>query len=282
VARRAGVIEKPAAAVAPPASRDRLYLVNAAGLPEYRPVYDALSSMSFYDLNPDRIRSLQSPDHGEALARDGGNIASVIDRLSKQDPPIQKELIEDFLAKVVLGVEGVDADRLGHMETVRFRQRVEGAKDTWRFPALNMSDGTMSDGTLRALGVLVALFQGQPEAHSAVRLVGIEEPETALHPAAAAVLVDALVAASTTKQVLVTSHSPDFLDDDRLTADNIVAVMANEGRTEIGHLDDAGREALSNHLYTAGELLRLDQLQPSAASTKGGQLKLFDENGPNQ
>ena len=52
----------------PPASSDRLYLVNAAGLPQFRPVYDALSSMGFYNLNPDQIRELQAPGSGNAAS----------------------------------------------------------------------------------------------------------------------------------------------------------------------------------------------------------------------
>ena len=43
--------------------------------------------------------------------------------------------------------------------------------------------------------------------------MGIEEPELALHPAAAGVLIDSLREAADTAQVLVTSHSPDLLDD---------------------------------------------------------------------
>ena len=109
-------------------------------------------------------------------------------------------------------------------------------------------------------------------------MVGIEEPEAALHPAAAGVLIDALFQASRTRQVVVTSHSPDLLDDERLTSDHVVAVLGREGCTEIGAIDEAGRIALLNHLYTAGELLRLDQLQPGpAAAHHNSQLRLFDE-----
>ena len=57
----------------PAAAMDRLYLVNASGLPAFRPVYEALSRMGFYSLNPDRIRDLQSPDPGELLARDAND-----------------------------------------------------------------------------------------------------------------------------------------------------------------------------------------------------------------
>ena len=58
--------------VAPAAATDRLYLVNASGLPEFRPVYDAFSRMGFYHLNPDKIiRELQAPDPRDVLTRDG-------------------------------------------------------------------------------------------------------------------------------------------------------------------------------------------------------------------
>ena len=43
----------------PTASIDRLYLVSASGLPTFRPIYEALSRMGFYSLNPDSLRDLQ-------------------------------------------------------------------------------------------------------------------------------------------------------------------------------------------------------------------------------
>lgn len=260
--------------VPPPAQADRLYLVNAAGLPEFRPVYDAFSQMGFYSLNPERIRELQKPDRGDLLARDGSNIASVIDQMEKQSHPA-KERIQEYLGKVVPGVHSVKHKDVGSMETLEFRQDVVGSAAPWRFPA-----GSMSDGTLRALGILVALLQSQDGAPSHVPLVGIEEPEVALHPAAAGVVLDALQDAAMTTQVIVTSHSPDLLDDERLETGSILAVMAREGETLIAPLDEVGRNALREHLYTAGELLRLNQLMPdpkALAKLSDAQLKLFDE-----
>ena len=93
-------------------------------------------------------------------------------------------------------------------------------------------------------------------------LVGIEEPEAALHPAAAGVLLGALREASESTQVLVTSHSPDLLDDESIATDSLLAVSANGGATQIAPIDPTGRGALRERLYTAGELLRLDQLRP--------------------
>jgi predicted ATPase len=235
---------------------DRLTLVALSGIPAFRPVYDALSNMGFYSLNPDRIRDLQSPDPGELLARDGSNLAGVLARLVERDPRT-KDRIEEYLSQVVPGVVGVDARQIGPKETLEFRQQVAGSKAPWRFLAANMSDGT-----LRALGILVALFQSALDPARRVRLVGIEEPEVALHPAAAGILRDSLRDASSNTQIIVTSHSPDLLDDERIPADAILAVTAEAGTTRIGALDEADRSALRDHLYTAGELLRLGALTP--------------------
>jgi predicted ATPase len=211
--------------------------------------------MGFYNLNPAQIREPQSPDPGKLLLRDGGNIASVLDQLATNAGPT-KERIEEYLGKVVPGVAGVESLRVGSKQTLEFRQRIGGAGEPWRFLAANMSDGT-----LRVLGVLVAIFQSTNGTN--VPLVAIEEPELALHPAGAGILRDSLRDASRTTQLLVTSHSPDLLDDSSFEPGTVLAVSAREGATTIGPIDDAGREALKQHLYTPGELLRMNQLSPS-------------------
>jgi len=258
----------------PAAVLDRLYLVSASGLAAFRPVYEALSRMGFYSLNPDRIRDLQSPDAGEVLSRDGGNITSVLAQMGKSNRNLVLR-IEEYLSKAVTGVRGVDVKVVGPKETLEFRQQIAGAKDPWRFLAANMSDGT-----LRVLGILVALFQSGDGPGPRVPLVGIEEPEIALHPAAAGLLLDGLREARRTTQVIVTSHSPDLLDDGKFDPNSILAVYAKGGSTHIPPLDEKGRQALRERLYTPGELLRMDQLRPdpgAAPEKVDKQLRLFDE-----
>ena len=252
-----GTVTDASVEMVPAAATDRLYLVNASGLPEFRPVYDALSRMGFYSLNLDKIRDLQAPDPGDLLIRNGSNLTSVLARLS--DPV--KRRIEEYLAAVVPGVHGVKVKKFGPKETLEFRQDVAGAKHPWRFLANNMSDGT-----LRALGILVALFQGNNDPEKRVLLVGVEDPEIALHPAAAGVLLDALREAADKTQIVITSHSPDLLDDKDLNPESILAVKARDGTTTIAGIDEAGKSALHDRLYTTGELLRIDQLQPNPDS----------------
>ncbi|AKJ29977.1 chromosome segregation protein SMC [Caldimonas brevitalea] len=138
----------------------------------------------------------------------------------------------------------------------------------------------MSDGTLRALGILVALFQGGEDSRPS--LVGIEEPEVALHPAAAAVVRDALARASERSQVLITSHSPELLDDPNIAIDSLLAVSGEGGVTQIASIDSASRSVIRDQLYTPGELLKLNQLVPDPSlviDPDSPQLKLFGNGG---
>ena len=263
----------------PVASADRLYLVSVSGAGAFRPVYDALSSTGFYNLNPGAIRDLQPTDPGILLKRDGSNVASVLSNLAAHSPDF-KQRLDEYLGAAVPGIARVDRWPVGNKETVEFRQEVRGSRHPWRFLASNMSDGT-----LRALGVLVAIFQGAGNGGAHRRLVGIEEPEAALHPAAAGVLVDALQDAAEHAQILVTSHSPDLLDNHDIPDESILAVVAEYGetrfgprKTKIGSIDHAGRSVLRDRLFTVGELLRMDQLQPDPASSilEPNRLRLFD------
>ena len=102
-----------------------------------------------------------------------------------------------------------------------------------------------------------------------IPLVGIEEPEAAVHPGAAGVLRDALRSASACTQVIVTSHGPDLLDDKSIAGEHILAVQNIKGQTLIGPIDQAGRNAIRDRLYTAGELLRQGGLPAAIADIAG-------------
>lgn len=256
----------------PALTADRLALVAFSGMAVFRPIFDALTSMGLYNLNPKLMRDMQRPQDGRMLKPVGENIASVVAHLERVSRG-QVEVIDRYLQHVVPSVKGFERKQIGPLETLEFLQDVAGAKAPWRFLAQNMSDGT-----LRALGVLTALFQGNQDFRPL--LVGIEEPETALHPAASAALREALCKAAQKTQIIVTSHSPDLLDDHAIEAASLLAVIAEGGSTKIGPLDEASREAMRQHLFSAGELLRLSQLEPDRGvlqSQEARQTDLFGD-----
>ena len=79
--------------------------------------------------------------------------------------------------------------------------------------------------------MLTALFQGNRDASPL--LIGIEEPETALHPAASAALRFALIKASEQTQVIVTSHIPDLLDDFAINSDRFLIVVSEGAKPRL-------------------------------------------------
>ena len=253
----------------PLTQRDRLYLLPASSHAVFRPIYDVLSGMGFYNLDPGRIRDLQSSAPSDVLDGDGANLASVFGALRSRHPSSIERIVR-YLSVIVPGTVGVETKTLGPRLTLEFLQRVRGDEHAWRFLANNMSDGT-----LRAFGVLVALFQGVGNSSLAARLVGIEEPETALHPAAAEAVVDVLQEVSATVQVIATTHSADLLDQRTLPAQSLLAVVSEDGETRLAPLDEEGRGILRDGLSTPGELLRMEMLNPDPVLAKPTQLKLF-------
>lgn len=255
----------------PAASADHLYLPTVSGLGAFGSVFGALSGMRFYQLHSERARNLQPPDAVEFLNRDGSNIASVLSQLSMRSPDFKRR-IEEYLGNIVPGLVGVGRRPVGAKETLEFRQHHKGAQHPLSFDASNMSDGA-----LRALGLLVALFQGAGNGNSGPRLVGIAEPEAGLHPATAGVLIDALRDAAEHTQMLATTHSADLLDNNDISAESIFVAVAEQGQSRIGPLNQVGRSVLRDRLYTAGELLRMDQLypDPDLSVVKPSQRRLF-------
>lgn len=253
---------------------DRLGLVAISGLPEFRPVYDALRRMGFYNLNPERIRDLQEPDPGQLLARDGRNLAAVIRELGRFESGRVLEQASEHLQAVVPGVVGVAHRPLGPKETIEFRQEVTGDPNPWRFMAAEMSDGT-----LRALGILVAAFQANMNGQRRVSLVGIEEPEVALHPGAAEIIAEVMLLASQTVQVLATTHSPDLLNHKAIRDEHLLAVSVEGGETVIGPVDKDVRSMLRDKLYSAGELLSQAPIKPDmeVVAENSRQLRLFEQ-----
>jgi predicted ATPase len=249
--------------IRPKVETDRLALSVLSAVEEFRPVYDFLTSMRFYALAPDQIRQLQEPDAGEVLNRYGSNAAAVLREIQKRKPDSYERLCH-LLSKVVPGTSQAEYLSLGQKETLRFKQDV-GDKHPWNFNALNMSDGT-----LRVLGILLAVYQA-----STPTFIAIEEPEARIHPAALDVIIDILKDGTARSQILVTTHSPDVLDNRKIQDSELRLVTSQKGRTIIAPLAEVTRKVIRDRLYSAGELLRMEELRPDESVTQAQQPSLF-------
>jgi energy-coupling factor transporter ATP-binding protein EcfA2 len=254
---------------------DRLYLpVAASQLPvapegitistPFTTLSRGLAGMQFYSLGLDELRQLRPTSADTVLGRRGEHLADVIGALEKSG---HKERLEGYLS-ALLGAsipEGVRIEQwfAGHEAGTAYTLVQLHSPTGVDGRDVVFSPQAMSDGTLRAVGVLAALFQ--PAAfHGRVKLVGIEEPETALHPAAIGVIHDALTEASEHVQVIATSQSADLLDRDDLDVSAIRPVTMEHGLTVIAGVDSASRKIVADRLFTLGELMRGNQISPEA------------------
>lgn len=150
----------------------------------------------------------------EHLSKSGDNLANVIQFLKERHP--------DLLEHIFQTLRG----RVPRIETVGSEETRDGKlllliKDApFTEPILARF---ASDGTLKMLAYLVVLLDPAPPP-----FIGIEEPENYLHPRLLPELGEECRKATERSQLLVTTHSPFFLD----------AVHAHEVR--ILHRDEQG------------------------------------------
>jgi predicted ATPase len=246
---------------------ERLALPLVAGDVRFAPVFQALAGLRAYSIKPDKLREWQLPDSGRVLRADGSNVASVLREIADHDLDDLQRICE-LMEAIVPAIRRVDIKEYGSKLVIEFTQRWDSGPG-----ALTLEASSMSDGTLRALGLLAAIYQGQ-----APSVLAIEEPELTIHPGALGVIVDVLRFASERTQVIVTTHSPEVLDADWLEDRHIRIVTWQDGATRVMPLSVGSRDALREHLMSAGELLRSNALQgmPTGADN-ATQLELFED-----
>jgi predicted ATPase len=247
-------LEHPRERIHPLLHRPDFPLLSVIGTQPLVELGMGLRWMAFYNFIPDVMRALPFPTAGELLDKHGQNLPSVIEGLKELEPE-SVQRVRAYLRVIVGEIEDFDVTHLGEYETVRFRLRGDAGARRLEFDA-----ASMSDGTLRALAALMAAFQVVLP-HGYPSVVGIEEPETSLHPAAMRALVDALDEATGRTQVLLTTHSAELLDNPTIGPDSVRIVEMIDGKTVITPIDEASREILRRKLNTLGELERQDRLE---------------------
>jgi len=232
-----------------------LFLPFLSGWPHFGKLL-AMARMAFYSPKIDAIREYQKPDEFVThLDRDASNLAAVYRKISRENTNTAVRIFE-YLSVIAPRLLSISATEVGERLTLIYGETARPGEDENVLYA-----SSMSDGTLRMMAILVALFQ-PTDATGGATSVFIEEPEMGLHPAAAEVLYDSLLEASKFRQVMITSHSSELLERDDIDPNSILAFSAEGGSTLVEPLDDTVRNILREKLSTPGELLRKDLLGP--------------------
>jgi predicted ATPase len=133
----------------------------------------------------------------DRLTPSGSNIASVVFWLQQQ-PPERLATIVERMRRDVPNLAGIAAKV---MESPRMRLLFQDAPFTEPVPAQRASDGTLT-----LLAYLLLLQGGEPYS-----LLCLDEPENNLHPRLLPDLAETCRAAAERSQLLVITHSPEFL-----------------------------------------------------------------------
>jgi type I restriction enzyme M protein len=205
----------------------------------------ALRNIRRYRLNPDEMRQPRLASDKIRLEENGANIAVAI-RAVRESGRFD-ELLR-AMAKIVPGLRDVTVRQVDPFLTLRFFQEQESGL----LAEFNATE--MSEGALRALGIIVATLQMEPN-----ELLIIEEPEVSIHVGAAALLFDVLKEASEAGAVLITTHSADLLDAAK--DEEILVCEYAHGATSIGPLATAQREVVREGLFSLAELMRSEPLR---------------------
>lgn len=149
-------------------------------------------------LSADSTRTTPESGAQERLTPTGDNLPNVIQYLKEQHEDRLEQILRT-LSRRIPQLERVEA------EVLRDNRLLLQIKDApFERPILSKF---ASDGTLKMLAYLTVLYDPDPP-----QLVGIEEPENFLHPRLLPELAEECREASAHTQLMVTSHSPFFVN----------------------------------------------------------------------
>ena len=240
------------AAVFPAVSEDRIFLSNASGLPEFRLLFDFLAGVGSTEPTPPGIHQIAQRLHRTARMLNPGSehtgLAARFRNLTKNQPD-RLEIIQEYLRAIAPPFDRVDVIESNDTLWLRFIEKSPSGAP------MPIYVSQASAGLVNSSEILLELFES-PGAGKPASPVIIEEPEALLHPGAIQVIRDSFIEAKKTRQVLVTTHSPDLLDDPAVPAEWIRTVYRDETGTHVDGLDPGTKSIIRDQLYTAGQLLR--------------------------
>ncbi len=195
-----------------------------------RSVAQFLSKIKRYRFMPDLIKKPSQIQDSYLLDHTGENLAAVIHFLEKNYPENFYKTVQE-VKRAVPGIRRIFTPYLGDPGQVGIG--VEEERKTGYFVGPQLSDGFL---VFLALCTLFNL-PDQP------RIFFIEEPETYLNPNRLRVLYGLMhryASCNPNKQILMSSHSPYFIDWSDNASEELTLMLENDGWVELRNLSEVG------------------------------------------
>jgi predicted ATPase len=186
---------------------------------EFRDVAMFFASVRYLHIVPQLIRE---PDRSIGRANDpfGGDF---LEQVAKTPENPRKARLRRIRAALQVAVPQLQEIEL--WRDSRGTPHLRGKYEHWRPQGAWHSEEQFSDGTLRLMGLLWAVMDGQGP-------LLLEEPELSLHPEVVRVVPQMLarVQRRTGRQIFLSTHSPDLLRDEGIGLDEVLLLVpASEG-----------------------------------------------------
>lgn len=227
---------------------------------EFRVVADVLATVRYMHIVPQLVRE---PDRSVGRSNDpfGGDFLELIARTPKRNRESRLKRIVDALRVAVPQLQELelhpDAAGVPHLR---------GKYKHWRPQGAWQNEEHFSDGTLRLMGLLWAVTESSGP-------LLLEEPELSLHPEVVRHITPMFrrVQRRAGRQIVVSSHSPDLLNDPSIGNDEVILLTTSSEGTSAKLLSETPKAVA---MRSAGIELA-DIIRSLTAPELADQLALF-------
>ena len=167
--------------------------------------------IGIYDINPRLAKGHVELSGKSRLEEDGRNLPIILNKILKDED--SKRKLMNLLQSLLPFVADVNT------ENITERSLMMSLQENY-YQDQSLKAYMLSDGTINIVAFLVALYFEDND------VVIIEEPERNIHPRLISRVVEMMKDAARTKQVIITTHSPEIVKHAGL--DNLLLVSRNE------------------------------------------------------
>jgi predicted ATPase len=228
----------------------------------FRGIAHFSESISYLHLVPQIIRNPGS------LSEDGGIMDAYgrhfLERVAKTPEKTRNSRLRKIRNALVIAVPQLKELRLDH--DPRGVPHLVGVYEHWRPKGAKQNEEQFSDGTLRLLGLLWALQEGEGP-------LLLEEPELSLQSGVVRRLAGLIyrMQKARRRQLLISTHSVDLLSDPGISGDEVLVLKPGVEGTQVTR---AASNDEIRHLLEAG-MTAADAVLPHTEPEQAIQLELF-------
>lgn len=232
---------------------------------EFREIADFFNTIRYYHIVPQLIRDPER-SVGRKFDPYGGDFLEQIATLPKRTQESRLRRIEKALRIAVPQLQ-----ELTQYKDDRGVPHLRAKYSHWRSQGAWQTEADFSDGTLRLIGLLWALLDGNGP-------LILEEPELSLHAEVASYIPSMMASVQKTqrkqaRQILVSTHSNDLLRDPGIALDEVLLLQP----ADTGTIVEVSLEIPEIRALADAGLPIADTVFPHTRPPNAGQLSLFGE-----